>query len=256
MYDKSYMGFKFEQKRAKNFVRQYYTLSQSMSTVNKLEPDILIRIRDDAMIKQTLDWMSLLKFIEMSDKNIITHACNSWGGINDKFAIVSKNAISTYLSTPLEVYNTYKKGDLGPGRFINPEQFLSKMYVKEGLSLLVYNFQLKIKNQPDAGSYKHNGVRHRHLLVALLTICYKKIHSTCIHQTCSTFQRRNTLVDLQYYQEILDLVFKTITFYNPFVIFLFSTFLLLLPFQPSHLKSVSANSHKTHHLTLHSQKYE
>lgn len=165
MYDKSYMGFKFEQKRAKNFVRQYYTLSQSMSTVNKLEPDILIRIRDDAMIKQTLDWMSLLKFIEMSDKNIITHACNSWGGINDKFAIVSKNAISTYLSTPLEVYNTYKKGDLGPGRFINPEQFLSKMYVKEGLSLLVYNFQLKIKNQPDAGSYKHNGVRHRHLLV-------------------------------------------------------------------------------------------
>jgi len=163
MYDKQNMGFKFEQKRAKNHVRQYYTLSQSMSTVNKLEPDILIRIRDDAMIKQTLDWMSLLKFIEMSDKNIITHACNSWRGINDKFAIVSKNAISTYLRTPLEVYNTYKKGDLGPGRFTNPEQFLSKVYVKEGLSLLVYNFQLKIKNQPDAGFYKHNGVLHRHL---------------------------------------------------------------------------------------------
>jgi hypothetical protein len=162
MYDKVNRGLKFEQKRAINHVRQYYTLSQSLSTVKNLEPDVLIRIRDDAMIKQTFDWVSFLKFIEMSDKNIITHACNTWGGINDKFAIVYKNAISTYLSTPLEVYNTYKKGDLGPGKFINPEQFLSKVYLKESLSLLVYNFQLEIQNQPDAGFFTRHGVRYRH----------------------------------------------------------------------------------------------
>jgi hypothetical protein len=109
--------------------------SKSWETIKELNPDILIRIRDDAKLTKTLNLNYLFlkyKFKSSSwdniTKKIITPTENRWGGINDKFAIVSKSAIEEYLIKPFKIYNSYKKGDLGKGIFGNPEQFLSRVY--------------------------------------------------------------------------------------------------------------------------------
>lgn len=142
MYDKKQFGQSFRVQRAENHIRQYYTSSTNWEIVKKFDPDILIKIRDDAILSSPID-MDKVKESMNSDKTIVTPCKNSWGGINDKFAIVSKQAIETYLKKPFEVYNSYKTND-SKKPLRNPEQFLSFVYKKYGISLLVTNIDMKI----------------------------------------------------------------------------------------------------------------
>jgi hypothetical protein len=152
MYDKQSLGNKFTEQRAKNHVRQYYTLYNSWTIIKKLDPDILIRIRDDALLSTPLQ-LTELSIVDTSPVSnnkliprIITPCKNSWGGINDKFAIVSKEAIETYLNKPFEVYNSYKKNDYKE-IIKNPEQFLKNVYSNNGISLLVSDIEINIVGQ-------------------------------------------------------------------------------------------------------------
>lgn len=145
MYDKEDLGEIFRKHRAENHVRQYYTLSNSWSIIKELNPDILIRIRDDATLSKSLDLTELSTLSFRLRKCIITPSENSWGGINDKFAIVSKEAIETYLNKPLQVYHTYKNEF--NQRISNPEQFLKNVYATNGVSLQVSNINIKIIGQ-------------------------------------------------------------------------------------------------------------
>lgn len=147
MYDKRSRGHKFKLNRAKNHIRQYYTLTDSYETIKKLDPDILIRIRDDAQLTRSLDLSKLTgsNDIDNSKKIILTPSKNNHGGINDKFAIVSKAAIDTYLNNPFKFYNSYKNGS--KSKFKNPEEFLSKVYSKNGISLLTSNIPIDIIGQ-------------------------------------------------------------------------------------------------------------
>lgn len=128
--------------------------SKSWETIKDLNPDILIRIRDDAKLTRSLNLNYLFlkyKFNSSSRDNItkiiITPTENRWGGINDKFAIVSKSAIEEYLIKPFEIYNSYKKDDLGKGIFNNPEKFLSRVYSNTGISLFYDNIKIRIVGQ-------------------------------------------------------------------------------------------------------------
>ena len=147
MYDKQFRGPKFTLQRAHNHIRQYYTLTDSYETIKKLDPDILIRIRDDAQLTQSLDLSKLTgsNDIVNTKKIILTPSKNNWGGINDKLAIVSKAAIGTYLNKPFKIYNSYKNSF--KSKFKNPEQFLSKVYSKNGVSLLTSNIPINIIGQ-------------------------------------------------------------------------------------------------------------
>ena len=60
MLDKKGRGEDFKKNRSKNHARQYYTLYKSWPIVKKLNPDILIRIREDALVQKPLD---ISKFI-------------------------------------------------------------------------------------------------------------------------------------------------------------------------------------------------
>jgi len=152
MYDKRDLGNEFLKQRAHNHVRQYYTLYNSWTIIKKLDPDILIRIRDDALLSTPLKLtdLSIIETSSLSNNKliprIITPCKNSWGGINDKFAIVSKEAIETYLNKPFEVYNSYKKNDYKE-IITNPEQFLKKVYSNNGISLLVSDIEINIVGQ-------------------------------------------------------------------------------------------------------------
>ena len=145
MYDKKWRGKKYTKQRAQNHVRQYYTLSNSWSIIKKLNPDILIRIRDDACLSTSLKLTKLHEVTSHPIKCIITPHKNRWGGINYKFAIVSKEAIETYLNKPLEEYNSYKI--LIEKKIKNPEQFYQYVYANNGLSLLFSDININILGQ-------------------------------------------------------------------------------------------------------------
>ena len=125
MLDKKQFGRKFTIHRANNHIRQYYTLHNSWSIIKKLNPDILIRIRDDATLTSPLKLIELSKVTSHPIK-CITPIKNSHGGINDRFAIVSKNAIETYLKKPLEVYNSINNFKY---HINNPEQFINMFMI-------------------------------------------------------------------------------------------------------------------------------
>lgn len=143
MLDKKNRGKEFIKKRAMNHVRQYYTLYNSWSIVKKINPDILIRIRDDATLSTPLTLTEFNKSI-YSKKCIITPIEENWGGINDKLAIVFKDAIESYLNKPLELYNSTKNFK----KIINnPEQFLKYVYSISKLSLYTFDIKVNILGQ-------------------------------------------------------------------------------------------------------------
>ena len=142
MYDKSYLGLEYKTKRAKNHVRQYYTLFRSWPIIKRFNPDLLIRIRDDAMLKHPIKLPNLIKY--QNKKNfMITPIENSWGGINDKFAIISKSAIEAYLTKPFQVYMEKKKYEI---KIKNPEQFIKYVYSKD-IDLFISKFKINIFGQ-------------------------------------------------------------------------------------------------------------
>jgi len=143
MYDKKPLGKKFTKCRALNHVRQYYTFSKSWSKIKEINPDILIRIRDDACLSRSLNLTDFAKVINPCKKCIISSDKKTHGGINDKFAIVSNKAIKTYLKKPLFEYNRYNK-DTFNKRIKNPEQFYKYVYGKNGISLLSFDININI----------------------------------------------------------------------------------------------------------------
>ena len=150
MLDKKDMSRQERINRGLNHIRQYYTLSTTLPIIKKINPDFLIRIRDDAILKKPIN--TIINLSENKDlmypkKSIISSLQKMHGGINDKFAIVSKEAIEIYLTKPLEVYNSFNNNILGKNRIRNCEQFIKKVYIKYGLSLYFLNIEIKILKQ-------------------------------------------------------------------------------------------------------------
>ena len=143
MYDKRKNSKEYKINRAYNHIRQYYTLYDSWETIKKINPDILIRIRDDAILCKPLK----LEDLEIPENSILTPKKKSFKGINDKFAIVSRKAIDTYLKKPYEVYCSYENNCLGKKRINNPEQFLKRVYNKYGISLLTFEIDINISRK-------------------------------------------------------------------------------------------------------------
>ena len=131
-YDKN-TNKSYTKNRAKNHVRQYFTLFESYDLVKNHDGDILIRVRDDLIFKETKNLLLLLKYIETSTKTIITTTKETWGGINDKCAIISKDAIETYLTEPFKTYNLYQKNITFKTLPRNPEQFYNLVYIQKKL---------------------------------------------------------------------------------------------------------------------------
>jgi len=145
MYDKQHFGKQFTIHRSHNHIKQYYTLYNSWSIVKNFNPDLLIRIRDDATLSTLLKLSDLPKMASYYKKCIITPNKNMYMGINDRFAIVSKEAIETYLTKPLEVYKNYHYNYTK--RIKNPEQFLKNVYANHGITLFTSNINIKILGQ-------------------------------------------------------------------------------------------------------------
>ena len=152
MYDKQNLGKQYTIHRSHNHIRQYYTLYDSWSIIKKINPDFLIRIRDDATLSTVLKLSHLTKECRYNKKCIITPNENMYQGINDKFAIVSKDAIETYLTKPLEVYKNYHYNYRT--RIKNPEQFLKHVYTYYGVTLLTYNININIMGHDAASDGK------------------------------------------------------------------------------------------------------
>ena len=153
MYDKQHLGQQYTIQRSHNHIKQYYTLYNSWSLIKKLNPDLLIRIRDDATLSTLLKLSDLPKECRNCKKCIITPKENAWKGINDKFAIVSKDAIETYLTKPLEVYKKYDYNYTK--RIKNPEHFLQHVYTNYGVTLFTSNINLIIIGQNNNNRKKY-----------------------------------------------------------------------------------------------------
>ena len=142
--------------RAYNHIRQYYTLSSSWPIVKKFKPDLLIRIRDDAKLLDSIDLNKILQLANKDlissskypTKSIITSCHERWGGINDQYAIILKEAIEPYLNEPFKIYNSYKTNYLG-GMFSNPEQFIGRVYLKNKIYLYFHDIKLLIVGQTE-----------------------------------------------------------------------------------------------------------
>ena len=143
MLDKSYLGKEYIKKRGKNHARQFYTLYNSWPIIKRFDPDLLIRIRDDGILKEPLKLPNLIQNKKYK-KMIITPRENSWAGMNDKFAIVTKDAIEAYLTEPFQVYNEKKKFE----KWIkNPEQFLKYVYDQHMKLFVDSNIRINIFGQ-------------------------------------------------------------------------------------------------------------
>ena len=152
MYNKQKFTKELTLNRGYNHIRQYYTLRDSFNIIKIINPDILIRIREDAVLKLPLE----LKKIPIKKNSITTPNEFRHGGINDKLAIVSKEAIDIYLNKPFKIFNTSVRQYLGKERIKNPEQFISKVYDYYKLTFLFIDVNMTVAFQKHKNKIKIN----------------------------------------------------------------------------------------------------
>ncbi|CAB9503745.1 expressed unknown protein [Seminavis robusta] len=146
LLDKKNLGKAFQMVRTKNHARQFETLNECYDVMKRAEKEyhmtyqLVMRIRDDAAFLEPWD---LSQIMPVTKKTIMSSDCRCWAGMNDRFAVVSRDAAKPYFSLPFRRYEAISK----PGNctkstpeyclqgVLNPETFLMQTYENHGLSV-------------------------------------------------------------------------------------------------------------------------
>jgi len=138
--------------RSKNNIRMMESWGRcydemTADSQRSMEYDIVVRVREDAGFIEALDVDFLVEKLtengpeqddessstgKSSNRVVISNGCRQSHGMNDKFAVVSRDAAESYFHSPLRYYYTKP---LDP-KVISSESFIYYTYLAEGLTVL------------------------------------------------------------------------------------------------------------------------
>lgn len=118
--------------------------------------DLYIRIREDVGLSIPVNMTMLNEFTTFSHTNkpklILVTDCRSWGGINDRMAIVSPAAAQEYFWNPLEVmahpYRGFGENGMNHvdwSTIWTPESLLKQVYVSSGMHIIQSKFLRSVR---------------------------------------------------------------------------------------------------------------
>ena len=128
--------------RSISHVRQWSSYLRCLEIMDELEEflhmryDIVLRMREDVDIPFPIDMMSILHSLD--DRVLLVQTCDSWGGINDKIAILGRDSATAYFTAPLQYFYLHPHEMFHTNQSVkvkNPETFLEKAYKMEGLAV-------------------------------------------------------------------------------------------------------------------------
>ena len=111
------------------FLRKCYDSLRLLESQNGHKYDAFVRLRDDSFIAAPIEPTLLQKY---KSPTIIISNCETWRrhAINDKGALLSRNAAHKYFILPLEYYYFHSKKifRMNTANIISPEVFLNHVY--------------------------------------------------------------------------------------------------------------------------------
>jgi len=136
--DKSKQSAQKRLLRAKSHVRQWYYFRRCYDAMLENEfilnrkYDVMVRLRDDNFIAGPMDPGIMAKYTPKFPNTIILSSCEQWRkhSINDKGAIVSREAARVYFTAPLDTYYIYprKVFKMKTTQVMSPEIWLNHVY--------------------------------------------------------------------------------------------------------------------------------
>ena len=137
LQQKAGMTYEQHRERSKNNVRMMESWQQCyaemMTDVERSATyDLVIRVREDVGFIEALDIDFLRQELATSPKTVISNGCRTSHGMNDKAAIVTRDAARSYFLSPLQYYYTRPIHD----NVVSSESFIYYVYQAEGLLLL------------------------------------------------------------------------------------------------------------------------
>lgn len=137
-----------ERERVRNHLRQFETLSKCHLHMSKTGKryDVVHRIRDDTGYYRSVNVSSILELFSNHSMSMVTSACATHGGINDRGAFVSHDAAYDYFNDPIiQMYTQPIPDDVD-----NTEKFLDIIYKKTIDNMVVdptlFLFKFTLKN--------------------------------------------------------------------------------------------------------------
>lgn len=137
LQQKAGMSYEQHRERSKNNIRMMESWQQCyaemMANVERSTTyDLVIRVREDAGFLEALDIDFLTQELAKSSRTVISNGCRTSHGMNDKAAIVTRDAARSYFLSPLQYYYTRPIHD----NVVSSESFIYYVYQAEGLLLL------------------------------------------------------------------------------------------------------------------------
>lgn len=137
LQQKAGMSIEQHRERSKNNVRMMESWQQCyaemMSDIERsMTYDVIVRVREDGGFLEALDIEFLMRELGKAPRTVISNGCRTSHGMNDKAAIVSRDAARSYFLSPLQYYYTKPISD----NVVSSESFIYYTYLEEKLSLL------------------------------------------------------------------------------------------------------------------------
>lgn len=128
--------------RSKSHIRQWSSYVHCLELLDEFEEflgiryDVVLRMREDVDVLFPVDFGNVVQDVGRS--TLAVQKCDSWGGINDKIAILERDSALEYFMAPLERFYLRPAEMLhtrSPLQVKNPETFLRKSYELEGFAV-------------------------------------------------------------------------------------------------------------------------
>ncbi|MEL6660235.1 MAG: hypothetical protein AAFR36_27465 [Bacteroidota bacterium] len=121
-------------------MKQMETISHCMDAVPRDQDYAFhLRIRDDVALAPPLNATRVLgRFLENTRPTIMASDCNTWHGMNDRFALVTSDAAEAYYRLP---YEGLANNDTIPIRTrynVNAERFYYELYKRANITVLPF----------------------------------------------------------------------------------------------------------------------
>lgn len=128
--------------RSKSHIRQWSSYFHCLDMLDQFEDflgaryDVVMRMREDVHIPFPVDFSSVLQHVDK--RTLLVQKCDSWGGINDKIAVLARESAVEYFTSPLEQFylrpNETMKAKSSQ-QVKNPETFLKRSYEEEDFAV-------------------------------------------------------------------------------------------------------------------------
>jgi hypothetical protein len=129
--------------------RQYYTIAACTGAMSDRTYDMAVRIREDLVLGQPLDVDAVFAEIRTAPlPSVVSPIFDSWGGMNDKFAVMRGSDATAYFEATLRYWNYTHTTKTISSRAVNAETFHYTALEHAGLKSLPMALSIGTPRRP------------------------------------------------------------------------------------------------------------